>query len=224
MLHRGSLPALRESVRLLGRLGVGSGSVGAIEEAGEAHGIVDLILCYDELFDACCEYLPRFFEDGAPVPHINLGGIFEVTRGKARVAQGHTDHGNACESMAACRSIRSTMYLNPDGYVLPCAPFSHDDAVKASFPNLEGMTLAEALTSSSYYDLVDATVGDVFARNSTCQTCVYKSRCLGGCRAKATNEHGGLDPMGLDRTACQFFLDGYYDRAQKAVADLGHGH
>ena len=88
------------------------------------------------------------------------------------------------------------------------------------FPNLAGMTLKEALTDSAYWDLVSSTVGDVLERNPKCQECAHRGRCLGGCRAKALDENGNPDPMGLDTSACRFFLGGYYDRACALVERL----
>ena len=88
------------------------------------------------------------------------------------------------------------------------------------FPNLAGMTLKEALTDSAYWDLVSSTVGDVLERNPKCQECAHRGRCLGGCRAKALDENGNPDPMGLDTSACRFFLGGYYDRACALVESL----
>ncbi len=220
VLHKGSVPALRKSVRLLGDLGVGSVVVGSVKDEGEAHGIGEHLLSYDEFFDVCCEYLPQFLEDGAPVPQITLGGFFEVVRGVPALAQGRVDEGDGCVGKLACGSVRSTMYLGPDGYILPCIPLSYDNAVKGHFPNVASVTLAEALTDSDYYDFITTTVGDVFEHNPKCRACSYRGLCKGGCRAKAVDGDGNLDPMGLDVEACRFFLGGYHDRARELVERL----
>ena len=94
-----------------------------------------------------------------------------------------TDQGASCEIEPACTAIRSSLYLSPDGYILPCTQMANDEDLKRSFPNVADMTLAQALTKLSYLDCASLTVGDVFERNPECQACVYRLRCLGGCRA-----------------------------------------
>ena len=219
-LHRGSAPVLRETVRLLGELGAGSVLVGTVDDEGEAHGMRDLLLDFDECFDLYCTYLPEFLEDGAPVRHINLGGIFEVTNGTVRLVRGRTDWGERCAERPACGTIRSTLYLGPDGAILPCASMTYEKAPQERFPDISRTTLAEALTSSSYDDLVHATFGDVLAHDPLCAACAFRSRCLGGCRAQGTDGHGNPDLLGRDPEACRFFLGGYYDRARALVEQL----
>ena len=221
VLHRGNVGALRESVRLLGSLGVGSVVVGSIKDVGNAHDIGEYLLSFDELFDAYCDYLPQFLADGAPVPSISLGGIFAVENGQVSLAWGGTDWGEDCEGRLSCVTMRSSMYLGSDGFILPCIPLSYDDAVKNRFPNARSMTLAEALADSSYYDLVSTTVGDVFEHSPACRACTYQGRCLGGCRARGVGGDGnGCDLLGRDPDSCNYFLGGYYDRARKLVERL----
>ena len=222
VLHRGNVGALRESVRLLGRLGVGSVVVGKVNDEGDARGMRDEILSYDELFDICCAYLPQFLEDGSPVPSITLGGIFTVELGKVGLAVGETDWGESSADRPACGAIRSTMYLGSDGCIMPCIPLSNGGTYTDHFPNIASMTLAEALTDSAYYDLVRATVGDVFEHSPACRECEYRGRCLGGCRAKGVDEDGRADLLGRDPKACMFYKGGYYDRARELVERLEH--
>ena len=85
------------------------------------------------------------------------------------------------------------------------------------------MTLSEALADSSYRDLVEATVGDVFERNPECRECAYRTRCLGGCRAKGEDEHGNPDAMCRDPGACRYFQGGYYERARGVVERCQQG-
>ena len=220
VLHRDSAPTLRNTVRLLAELGVMSAIVSTIESEGEAHGISKYLLDYDESFSLFCDYLPQFLEDGAPMPKLILGGFFEIVQGVPRLAHGREDYGDDCVDQPVCGTVRSTMYVSPDGFILPCIPMSYDDTLKERFPNVASMTLAEALTDSSYYDLITATAGDVFDRNPKCQACAYKSRCKGGCRAKGVDKDGNADPMGLDTESCRFYLGGYYDRAREFLENL----
>lgn len=141
-------------------------------------------------------------------------------RGVPRLAHGRVDTGDECAQRLACPSVRANMYIGPDGHILPCIPMSYDDALQRRFPDIAGMTLQEALTDSDYFRFIDTTVGDVLERNPKCQACAYRSRCLGGCRAKGVDEQGNPDPMGVDCSACRFYLGGYYDRARGVLERL----
>jgi len=220
VLHRKSAPALRQTIRVLGELGVQNVVVGEIEDEGDAHNMGELLLSYDEAFTLFSDYLPQFLEDGAPIAHIDLGGIYQVVRGVPRLAHGRVDTGDECAQRLACPSVRANMYIGPDGHILPCIPMSYDDALQRRFPDIAGMTLQEALTDSDYFRFIDTTVGDVLERNPKCQACAYRSRCLGGCRAKGVDEQGNPDPMGVDCSACRFYLGGYYDRAREVLERL----
>lgn len=220
VLHRKNAGALRKTVRLLGDLGVSGVVVGSVKAEGEAFGISEQLLDDGEFFDICCEYLPQFLEDGAPVPALSLGSYFKVARGVPTLVRGNRDEGDDCAAKPACGTIRSTMYLSPDGFILPCIAMSHGDALKERFPNVRSISLVEALTDSSYFNLVSASVGDVFERNPKCQACTYKSRCLAGCRAKGVDGEGNPDLMGHDLNSCRYFLGGYYDRACKILENL----
>ena len=217
VLHRGNVGALRESVRLLGELGVGPLVVGSVNDEGEACSMAGQILSYDEVFDICCEYLPQFLEDGCPVPSLTLCGTFQVQGGEVRLLRGGVDHGEGCADSPACDGMRDSMYLGADGAILPCIPMSCEGKGRDTFPNVANMTISEALTDSSYWDLVEATAGDVFERNPECRKCAYRARCLGGCRAKGVDEHGNPDAMRRDPGACRYFLGGYYERAREVV-------
>lgn len=190
----------------------------ALEERGAVCGFD---VSFDEFFDVCCAYLPQFLEDGSPVPRVTFGGIFMVQDGKVSLLLGGVDEGEGCVGKAACETLRDSMYLGSDGAILPCISMADGGSRQACFPNLAGMTLAEALTDSSCWDLVEATVGDVFERSAACRECSYRTRCLGGCRAKGVDEHGNADLMGRDPDSCEFFLGGYYDRARALVDQLG---
>jgi radical SAM protein with 4Fe4S-binding SPASM domain len=216
VLHRGNVGVLRESVRLLGELGVGSLVVGGVDDKGEAHNMADQLLGYDELFDVYCSYVPQFLEDGSPVASISLDGIFVVQDGQVILVQGD-DHGEDYCSSPACGQIRSSLYLGPDGAILPCIPMTYEGKVRNGFPNVAHTTIAEALTDSSYWDLVSATAGEVLERNPACRECSYRTRCLGGCRAKGVDESGNADVMGSDPQMCRYYQGGYYDRARALV-------
>lgn len=220
ILHKGNVSVLRKSIRLLGELGVTGVLVGIVKPEGEALGMSDQFLSHEEFFDVCCEYLPQFLEDGAPVASITLGSYFKVIRGVPELAKGGVDRGRGCVNNPACGTIQSTLYLGSDGFILPCIPASENEVLKERFPNIENMTLTEALTDSSYLDLLDITVGDVFQNNPKCQACTYRTRCGGGCRIRGVDKDGNIDTLGHDPETCAYFLGGRFDCARTFLEQL----
>lgn len=219
VLHRGNVGVLRESMRLLGELGVVGVIIGSVRDQGAAGTMRDQILSYDEIFDIACDYLPQFLEDDIPLQEVTIGDFFRVRDGKVSLLRGENEHPD-CAGKPACNSVVSTLYLSPDGYILPCIPASHDDVLKESFPNIADMTISEALHDSVYLDRVLVTVGDVLDRNPECRACPWANRCLGGCRVKALGDDGKQDYLGMDRRSCTYFKDGYYERARAFVEQL----
>ena len=74
-LHKGNLSALRESVKLLGELGCQTVKVNRLNVEGEALGIADYAITRDEEFQTYLDYIPQFYEDGAPLS-LMLSGFF----------------------------------------------------------------------------------------------------------------------------------------------------
>lgn len=220
-LHKGNISVLRESVRILGELGVSAIKVGPIDVEGEARGLVDYALAYDELLDACERYLPQYYEDGMPVPRISFGRFFEIADGVVSIPYEHYSEQRDCSRQPTCGTVRTCMYLTSDGYALPCIPFSYADDYKRIYPGLHEKTLPEVLTDSSYRDFMVHTLGDYLEHNQECQACTYRNRCAGGCRASGYIESGYADAMAPDREACRFFRDGYYDQVKAYVEGLG---
>ena len=81
------------------------------------------------------------------------------------------------------------------------------------------MTLAEALTESTYLSLITTTLDDYLEHNSTCAACAYRRRCGGGCRGLAALANGGQDLLGVDPDTCRLYRGGYYDRVRKIIDD-----
>ncbi|MDO4538541.1 MAG: SPASM domain-containing protein, partial [Coriobacteriales bacterium] len=119
-----------------------------------------------------------------------------------------------------CGSARVTMYLGPDGRILPCIPMSEYDSVSDQFPTVGGMTLAEALSDSFYMKFISTTLDDYLAHNPKCATCAYKNRCGGGCRGNAVYANDGSDLLGVDPDTCLIFTGGYYDRVKALISEL----
>lgn len=219
-LHRGNARTLRESVKLLGELGVGSLKVSPLRCVGEGTALTDYALSSDEEYETYLEYLPQYVEDGMPVPGLMLSRMFSVRNGRLSITCERYPEGGDCSRKPMCHSVRMIMYLGPDGRILPCLAMSESDSAQELFPRVQETSLAEALSNSSYTDFSRMTLGSYLEKNPQCADCEYRNRCAGGCRAKAVLSSGDNCLTARDRESCTFFRGGYYDRAKELIAEL----
>ena len=216
-LHRGNAHTLRESVKKLGEWGVGSLKTGRLRLAGEGKDLREQALSCREEYETYLDYIPQYFEDGMPVKSLMLSGFFCCENGKASIPseKGREDAPN--DRQFVCRAARHTLYLGPDGRVLPCIPMSETDAAQQQFPTLSELPLKEALRDSGYMTFVRTELGQYFARNPECAACEYRYRCAAGCRGCAVAEGGNL--LGVDPDACLFYRGGYYEKVKKRIEE-----
>jgi radical SAM protein with 4Fe4S-binding SPASM domain len=217
VLHRGNLHLLRESVRDLGALGVRSLKVNRLACVGDGMTLSDYAITAEEEYEAYLAYIPQYLADGMPVPTLMLSGLFMAQGGRLSVAAERHPEERECGSRVICASARTTMYLGPDGRILPCIPLSEQDATSKRFPTLGDMTLSEALSDSFYLGFIRTTLDDYLVHNPGCAACAYKNRCGGGCRGHAVLANGGSDLLGVDPDNCLVFTGGYYDRMRELI-------
>lgn len=193
-LHQRNKHTLRESVNLLASLGCGhlktnpaSMSGAWIENAGEDH------LTMEELFEIYLEYIPRFFEDGAPLS-LQLGGFFMARKGedKFRLPSVKSDNADTAGKQVVCGHARHTMYISAEGRVMPCMSLSGLD-VQKDFPLVTEDGLAKCLTDSFFMNMVSETVDQYLSHNAECAECEAKYLCCAGCRASALESGGDLN-------------------------------
>jgi radical SAM protein with 4Fe4S-binding SPASM domain len=79
-------------------------------------------------------------------------------------------------------------------------------------PDLNGMTIAQALSDSLYARLIETPVSALMEHNPLCVSCKRRKDCGGGCRATAIMFSGKDDYLGIDPAACTFFKGGWDDR------------
>ena len=215
-LHQRNKHTLRESINLLASVGVAHVKTNPASMSGawvENSGNDNLDL--KELFDIYLDYIPHFFEDGAPLS-IHLGGFFMAKKGAVQYtlpsvkSDGTEKTGKYC----ICGHARNVMYISADGRVLPCMSLSGMD-VQNDFPLLTEIGIRGCLSDSYYMNFIESTVDEFLAKNSGCAACENKYICTGGCRASALGTLGDL--MGPDGAACTFFKGGYAERVM-AVA------
>ena len=216
-LHKGNAGTLRDSVRKLGEWGVSTLKVSRLCISGEASGIVDKAISNKEEYDIYMDYIPHYIKDGMPVKNIMLSGAFGCMDGEAFIPFVKGDDESPDDSAFVCRAARLTMYIGPDGRILPCIPMSETEKSQEYFPSISGMTLEEALTDSSYLSFIRTDMGQYLEVNPGCESCEYKYRCGGGCRGRAVIDNGGEDLLSPDPDACLFFKSGYYDRVKNLI-------
>lgn len=220
VLHKGNLHALRETVNELGALGVSSLKVNRLNCVGEGEALDDYALSVEEEFEAYLEYIPHYFEDGMPVPTLMLSGLFRAFKGRCSVAAERHSEDRDCSRKPICDAARTTMYLGPDGRILPCIPISERESTSGKFPLVGEMTLAQALSDSFYIDFIGTTLADYLEHNPACRDCAYKNRCGGGCRGRAVDANGGSDLLAVDPDTCLIFTGGYYERVKGLIEEM----
>lgn len=208
-LHKKNVHTLGESIKLLAGCGVDNLKVTPVVESGLWCDETDNTLESAELLEIYLAYIPQFFADGCPI-NLQLGGFFHCDR------QGHWScagaRGNGQPEVmqnCLCGSARNTMYISPDGRLLPCIPLS-DSSIAKDFPNITEIGLKQGLCDSSYLKHIDTRVKELMSHCDECANCKDQYICCGGCRASAILASG--DYLGKDPAMCEIFKGGYYDK------------
>lgn len=210
-LHQRNKHTLRETINLLAEVGCthlktnpASMSGAWIENAGDDN------LTMEELFEVYLDYIPKFFEDGAPLS-LQLGGFFMASKGADKftlpAVKGSGEQ--KCGKLVICGHARHTMYISAEGRVMPCMSLSGLD-VQKDFPLITEDGLAKCLTDSHYMNMISETVDQYLGHNPECADCEAKYLCCAGCRASALESGGDLN--GPDRAFCKILRGGYIDR------------
>ena len=220
-LHKGNLSALRESVKLLGELGCQTLKVNRLNVEGEALGIADYAITRDEEFQTYLDYIPQFYEDGAPLS-LMLSGFFhsDGTDG-FEIPFVKNEEDEDCGDYCLCGHARNYMYITAEGAMVPCIPMGSAEGGRHHFPNIRETSLADALRDSFYMGFIDTRLRDYFAHNLGCAVCEYRNRCAGGCRGRVASAGAAeVDLLARDEDACAFFRQGWYDRVTKLMEKI----
>ena len=217
-LHKGNIHTIRETVKRMASLGVGSMKMGATMVLGNWADpeLRKLSLTPAEELEAFENYIPEFFEDGAPLS-IMLSGTFCYH--KSDEVWSFNSY-RPCpakweDKVLSCLSIKNTFYVGADGMVAPCMGMC-DCGYAKNFPCLYTTPLREILGDSHFMDLCSTTVKQVRDGNDKCRKCQYIDRCTGGCRNSALIESDNF--YDVDKAVCFFFQSGWEERL-RAVAD-----
>ena len=122
-------------------------------------------------------------------------------------------------SAPVCKGNRGMIAVTAEGDVVPCLQMSgYYRAYGLQLGNLHDTALKDLLTESLYLDTVCATLDQLKEANAECASCECFRYCCGGCRAiglMLSEERS--DVFGTDRSKCQFFQGGWYEKIVRAL-------
>lgn len=223
-LHKGNMHLLRQSINTLAAHHCKSLKTNPISdtELWKKFG-QNMSITMDELFEIYTEYIPHFFEDGMPLS-LMLGGAFMCEKGDTKwvIPLKKYNGSDTCLRQTICGHARQTMYISPEGRMLPCMSLAAGD-IQNDYPLISEVGLRQGLTESTYMALIDMRVEDFLDKVDTCGQCEYAKICAGGCRAGALYT-GGKSLMMPDPACCALFKGGWANKihaiADEAVAKL----
>ena len=209
VLHRNNINTIRDSVNILHEVGCKALKINVAYPSGQWCNQPESFLSNDEGFEQYLKYIPQYFEDGAPID-IMLDGAFQYSPTEKHYNIPF-DKGNVetYKNVPVCGSLRTNMYLSPEGVVIPCMSMI-DGKVTQQYPNAFETSLKEILTESSYTKAMTCKVSEYMEHNPECVTCKYTYQCKGGCRASGAL--GGEDYLAPDMKACLYFKNGWFER------------
>lgn len=215
-IHEKNKHSLRESVNHLAEVGCRSLKTNPVSDLGawkeNGYGVS---IGIRELFETYLEYIPRFYEDGAPLS-IQLGGFFAARKGDTETYRLPFDRqGGDPEKVCLCDHARNVMYISPEGRALPCFALS-GMSIQNRYPVIQEIGLENCLTRSSYMELIQTRAARVIEHNERCGACEFRNACMGGCRASAL-ETDPEDVLGIDPACCEYYRGGWSARVRAAA-------
>ena len=211
-LHKGNIKYLRETVKKLANCGVKSLFVTPITVDGEAVGMKNEILSAEEVYKVIIDYIPQYIADGVPL-QANLASVFYgISPSEYMIPFVKAPENVDIDKNCLCHSIRNSIRINFEGFVMPCPAMGFDENAKKHFSTIFNKPLKELLNNGAYMNFINSRMSDYFKKNPKCAACEYKNRCSGGCRGNAMANNGDGDLLGIDKGACLFFKGGYYDK------------
>lgn len=221
VICRESKDSIRESVNLMASLGVYGMKVGNASPQGEWLNEPEHYLSQAETYEAFMDYIPHYFEDGMPLS-ITMEGFFSYEKPDALIHS--INEKDIPEDLfpkaQMCGHVRRSMYVSPQGHVLPCMSMV-GGPIEEQFPNMLETPLEEILDKDSLYmDMVSFTVADFMEHNPDCRDCAYRCSCCGGCRAIAVRDHP-IDYLSKDLVACEYYRGGWKDKKDALLREIG---
>ena len=113
------------------------------------------------------------------------------------------------EDMHCGALLNDTVYVMPEGRIIPCPRFI-DTPIQEAMPSLLDVELSEAWEDPAMRRLVEVTKAQILDRNPECAACDDFGDCGAGCWAVAYRQTGDL--YARDLAACQLWKSGYRER------------
>ena len=193
--------ALREDKELADKFNSLSKELAA---AGELSEYEVFAQAAGKLWDTYRAYLPQYFADGAPLI-LDLEGFFHCEKGSADYAIPYVHKDLPTDDLGRlpyCESLTHSIFIGPDGRTAPCMAFSNT-VLGERFPSVLEEPLSQITKQGLYFDVSQATVGDLVDRNPACAECPHLMKCLGGCMVEDVTDDG--DYLVPDSRCCHFF-------------------
>ena len=214
-IHKGNVHTLPKTVEVMRAIGVNEVGTSNVEATplwcrnSEGNAMTQR-----EYTNAMLDYICWYYDAGKPIEHLDLGGVADLWQNEpGRVNVKCYDGTENCLNGYLCSSTRWSCYITPDGRLLPCMPMTASPKQEL-FPKVQQIGLRQGLSSSYYMQFVTGRIKDLFAANPECNSCPYRYRCGGGCRATALLE-GDHNLMGCDRTRCMMWKNGYVNKIRQ---------
>lgn len=221
-IHRGNVNTLPQSIELLRSVGVENIKVShvAMTELWQ-HNSDGNSFTHQEYIEAMLPYITWYYQAGQPIEYLTFSDIIVLQRNtpyriiaeQCGVIAEQRGGIEKCVDLYMCGSARITCYITPEGRLLPCMPMTASPK-QDHFPRVQEIGLKQGLNDSYYMQFVTGRIKDLFAANPECNSCPYRYRCGGGCRATALLE-GDHNLMGCDRTRCMMWKNGYVNKIRQ---------
>ena len=215
-LHRHNYLSLRENINFLASLGLKHVKMNVTSPTGLWKNEKEHFATQDEVNEAILAYIPQYAEDGFPVS-VQFAGFLDFNREDSfiRIPRKKYSGREGAQKEYACGVVKSGLYISPKGKVLPCMTLG-GTAIDAMFDSVLEKDLSDILTDSYYRDMSRLRMGECVGHNEKCRSCKYALACGAGCRACACGETN-TDYLGIDEDTCEFFLHGWYEKAQEVI-------
>ena len=187
----------------------------------------DLTVTAEELFSVALDYIPRYYEDGMPLPLILAGLVRLSPENPDRYDTPYYRGGEPAKDSLLLSCARESVQISADGTPALCdlactlrdssplelAPIVSDDPAGRTVPLRDVLSGDSPFTQTLYLRGRDLVEGD-----SPCASCAYFEACVGGCRAIAFHDSGSL--FGADPSSCLFFKGGWARRLIVLMREL----
>lgn len=215
-LHKHNISSLRETVNLLGSLGLVHLKMNVATPSGRWKNESEHFITQDEANEAILEYIPQYVEDGMPLS-VQFCGFLEFDKEKKVIMIPFRKFSGVAgaDKASACGAVKTSLYISPQGKVLPCMTLG-GTAIDPMFDSILEKPLSEILSDSYYRDVCLTKMGECIEHNERCRECKYKLMCGAGCRACACGETS-TDYLGIDEETCLFYKHGWYEKAREVI-------